>query len=150
MRRAVCLFTMFALFSFLALSLKASAPGFYAAPGDEEEKDGPLSGVYHLRGEENGKIYYGVCVIQDTKGSEIVHCVHVIGTGITHGIGMRKGDTLSIAWKQTYPDAKSMGITVYSISKDGKSLDGGWAAPGVDSPRKEALKFLRKVKDQEV
>ena len=120
-----------------------------ASPDNEPAKDGELSGVYHLVGVENGKTYYGVCVISHEDGIDIVSAVHVVGGGVTHGIGVRKGDTIALAWKQTVPANGTIGSTLYTISKDKKTLEGLWVTPGTDVPRKETLRFLRKVKDRE-
>ena len=122
----------------------------YANPTeDEPKKDGFLAGVYHLVGSENNKTYYGVLIVSHEDGSDIINTVVVVGGSTSHGIGIIKGDSISLAWKMTLP-AGSVGVTHYEISKDKKTLTGVWVAPGAETPRREKATFLRPVRDKEI
>lgn len=116
---------------------------------DEPAKDGALAGVYHCIGSENDKTYYSVMTVEHREGSDIIATVHVTGGGVVHGIGVIKGDTIALSWKQTVPSG-AVGVTHFTLSKDKKTWDGIWAAPGAETPRKERATFLKRIRGLEL
>jgi hypothetical protein len=61
------------------------------------------------------------------------------------GVGIREGDTLSIAWQRA--DGRNLGVSVYKITKGDKGpvLTGEWAAFPGGGTVKDGLTWSRRV-----
>jgi len=115
-----------------------------------QDKPQDLTGIWQVAGEDGDKAYHGVLLIrQEDDGTYNVR-VSTIGS-TTRGVGICKGNILSVGWAQAIGDSHIVGVTVYEISKDGKSLDGEWRQIGENNaPRKERAKWLAKIKPSEI
>ena len=66
------------------------------------------------------------------------------------GIGLRKGDVLSVGWVLPSVDGVAVGVTVYAIKDGGKLLDGEWRTRGeLKAPRTESARWVAKLKPSE-
>lgn len=108
-----------------------------------------LSGIWQLAGDDGGSAYHGVLMVQqeDDGTYKVAACTL---SSSARGIGMRKGDILSVAWYQKNGDGIAVGLTVYTIK--GKSLEGEWrtVAQPNKAPRTERAKWLAKLKPSEI
>jgi hypothetical protein len=105
-----------------------------------------LTGIYSVSGMEGDKHYAGTSLVVRAGDSYVVisASAHVAEEGtssfITRGTGLRRGDTFAVAWG---PGDGKNGITVYTISPDGKRLSGEWTVTSAKSQRhKETLTRL--------
>ena len=108
-----------------------------------------LVGIWHVSGEEAGKPYAGVVIVQedeDAPGLVFVH--YAVGMASAIGVGIRDGDRLAVTWTQR--GSGHGGVTSYRLSADGKSAKGTWTpAPSDGKTRKETLRYLRPTSDPE-
>lgn len=114
-------------------------PAKTALKADAEVSD--LTGIYSVSGNDGQKDYAGCClVIRAGEGflfmwSTAVVLEQGVATATMRGTGMRKGETLSVAWGD---GTKGNGVTVYAV--DGKRLVGEWVqTPGIGRRNRETL-----------
>lgn len=108
-----------------------------------------LSGIWQLSGEDGDQAYHGVLLIEQQDDGKF-RVLSATLSGSARGVGIRKGDVLSVAWVQPQGDALVIGLTVYTIKDGGKTLEGEWRTLGPGkSPRTERAKWLAKLKASE-
>lgn len=114
----------------------------------ELDDDTDLSGCYTCSGmtpassKGPGAKYTGVVMIQRIKDMYVVSW-NTGGEMNSIGVGMRKGDTLSVGWKLK----DTVGITVYKIN--GKILEGHYMSiPGSAHKSPERLKRVSRLEDE--
>ena len=135
---------------FLALCVAVCVALSTASAVTEPMEPTPLEdGIYHVSGEEEGKAYSGVFTIR--RDGESYLTVHVTAGGaISHGVGVRKGNVLSVSIKQTFPPTGAAAAMQFDIKEKEKLLDGVWVVPGADKHRIEQLRFLRRLTNKDV
>lgn len=131
MKRIVALIAVFA-FAFLS----------GASAQDQPQPD--LSGIYHHSTESGDDISYGVLMLERQDDGTYKARAATFGSA-ARGVGIRKGDVLSVSWVQPTENGVGVWLTVYAIK--GKSLDGEWIAigPGKAS-RTEKARWVAKLK----
>jgi hypothetical protein len=118
--------------------------GLFAIEPMQPQADA-LEGIYAVAGKENGADYTGAVVIRkfgDGYAVQISTALLEEGelAGMSHfnGVAMKRGDQLSFAWKMD----KFVGLTVYTIGKNGV-MAGQWMTfPGAGQLRSETLTRL--------
>jgi hypothetical protein len=106
-----------------------------------------LSGIWHVAGETEDGPYAGACVVTRV-GNRYVFCWAMVDAP-TIGVGLVKGNLIAVTWHQ--PGRSAKGLTLYEVSKDGKTMTGEWLQVPSDTQRRtETLRFLRKTADDRV
>ena len=109
-----------------------------------------LSGIWQLAGQEGDDAYHGAILIeqQEDGSCKVATCTL---DSMTRGIGIRKGNTLSVGWALQGKDRIIVGVTVYTISADGKAMDGEWRTQGTAKmPRTEKARWVSQIKQAEL
>ena len=124
------------------------AMAFAVASQPPAKKD--LSGIWQLSGQEGDDLYHGAILIEQLEDGSCKVATCTLDT-MTRGVGIRKGNTLSVGWALQGKDRIIVGITVYTISADGKSLDGEWRTQGkAKMPRTEKARWIGPIKRLEI
>jgi hypothetical protein len=100
-----------------------------------------IEGIYHVKGKEpNGDEYTAVSVVE--KKGEVYQVSWMIGPAHFVGIGVRTGDSLSVAWAVPKEGFILRGVNVYRIG--GKTLTGTWATmPGGGTVGRETMTLIK-------
>jgi len=98
------------------------SPAFGQSGGGTRAKEIDIEGTYNCVGDlGSDKTYRGTTTI--TKKNDVYLIRWTIAKDTHEGTGIRIGDTLSVAWKNSQGDS---GVVVYVIREKGK-LEGKWA-----------------------
>ena len=107
-----------------------------------------ISGYYTCKGQEvSGKGYSGIVWIQ--RRNEVYLVSWQVGSGSAFsGIGIRQGETFSVAWALPSERGITRGVNVYRV--EGKKLTGRWASlPGPGVLQSETLEWLKESEPDE-
>ena len=100
-----------------------------------------LTGVYRCEGRNpDGERYAGTVIIRNAGSA--YQLFWLIGSVNYSGVAVQQGDRLSSSWES----GDAAGIVVYKAGRDGRQLEGEWAAYPGDGPLgAETLTFLRNL-----
>ncbi len=106
-----------------------------------------LNGIYRAIGIVGAERHYGTATIRESDQGGVV-IIWTIKADLIIGHGVRRGNSLAVAWKE----GKKRGVTLYEIK--GNVLKGTWIlydeeAGSQTIPRAEELRFIAKLEDDE-
>lgn len=114
------------------------------------EEPAGIEGYWTVNGKESasGKPYSGIATIERKGEAYLVHWAMQGGSSFV-GVGLRTGDSFSVAWALPRGDTVLRGLNVYKI--DGKTMSGRWLTlPGNGQIQTETMSFLKSLEVMEV
>ena len=135
----------------LTVALGLLAVAALGAPAADPDAPDPIVGLWSIAGSLSGRSdYRGTVQIRAAgDGYAVIYSAIAddkdgnVGVVQLVGVGLRKGDCLSVAWH----DGHRSGVSVWEISKDAKRMAGRWTLYPGQKAGTESLKYLGKAPD---